>query len=57
MLWFFIRIKRYHFKYAFLTKIMLNNLKNYQSSAQHREQLNSLSSWFDICLAKYVVKM
>lgn len=57
MLWFFIRIKRYHFKYAFLTKIMLNNLKNYQSSAQHREQLNSLSSWFAICLAKYVVKM
>lgn len=57
MLWFFIRIKRYYCKYAFFTNIMLNNLKDYQGSAQHREQLNSLSSWFAICLAKYVVKM
>lgn len=54
---FFSRTKRYYCKYAFFTKIMLNNLKDYQGSTQHREQLNYPSSWFAICLAKYVVKM
>lgn len=53
----FSRTKRYYCKYAFFTQIMLDNLKDYQGSTQRREQLISLSSWFAICLAKYVVKL
>lgn len=39
----------YSCKYAFFTKVMPNNSKDYRGTTQHRKQLDPLSSVLLVC--------